>query len=241
MDTIFAAIIDIQRWLYASATGQMRTLAAEPGGLAALAAMATAAMFGAVHALMPGHGKSILVSFHAGRPGRLVDGLLTSAILALTHVGSAIILVAAGFVVIQRTLGGAGRSAAFETISAVLVMLVGLWLLYRALKPRNHVHAADGRMLAFGAGLVPCPLTTFIMVMASAQGVVALGLLVIAGMTAGMIFTIALFAVSAVLFRQSLLSFLDRTVTWRMKVGRGLELAGASAVIGLGMLMLAGR
>jgi len=36
----------------------------------------------------------------------------------------------------------------------------------------------DGRVLAFVTGLVPCPLTTFIMVYATAQGIIAAGLLV---------------------------------------------------------------
>lgn len=238
MDTIFGSIIEIQRWLYFGATGQLRALTADTGGIAPLAAMAMAAMFGAVHALMPGHGKSVLVSFHAGQQGRLVDGFWTSAILTLTHVGTAIILVATGFLVLQRTLAGAGRSTAFETTSAALVALIGIWLLYRAIRPRDHVRATDGRLLALGTGLIPCPLTTFIMAMASTQGTVGLGLLLIAGMTTGMIFTIALFAVGAALFRQQLLLFLDRTATWRTNVGRGLEFASAGAVIGLGFLML---
>jgi len=34
-------------------------------------------VFGMVHALMPGHGKSVLVSYHLGRPSRLIEGALS--------------------------------------------------------------------------------------------------------------------------------------------------------------------
>ena len=71
---------------------------------------------------MPGHGKVVLVSYYIGYPGRLLGSIGTSAVLILTHVGSAVILVLAGFTVIRATLGGVGRAPAFEAASAVLVI-----------------------------------------------------------------------------------------------------------------------
>ena len=57
--------------------------------------MAAAVLFGAVHALMPGHGKTVLVSYHLGQPAKLREGIANGAILALTHVGLALVLVLA--------------------------------------------------------------------------------------------------------------------------------------------------
>ena len=77
---------------------------------AILTAMAAAVLFGAVHALMPGHGKTVLVSYHLGQPGRLREGIANGAILTLTHVGLALILVLFGFAVISKAFAQGGRT-----------------------------------------------------------------------------------------------------------------------------------
>lgn len=105
---------------------------------------------------MPGHGKTVLVSYFLGRPATILTGLTTSIILVFTHVGLAIILVLAGFILIQRTIGGVGRAPAFEIASAVFIVSIGIWLLYNALRQRHHDHGrANGPVLAFATGLVP--------------------------------------------------------------------------------------
>jgi hypothetical protein len=55
---------------------------------AVFVAMAAAVLFGTVHAMMPGHGKTVLVSYHLGQPGKLRAGIANPAILTLTHSGS---------------------------------------------------------------------------------------------------------------------------------------------------------
>jgi nickel/cobalt transporter (NicO) family protein len=105
-----AAMIEIQRWLYGSATAELRSLAGGTDILSLASALGVAAVFGFVHALMPGHGKVALISYYLGHPARLLGSIGTSAVLILTHVGSAMILVLAGFTVIRvRSAGLAGR------------------------------------------------------------------------------------------------------------------------------------
>ena len=203
--------------------------------------MAFAVLFGSVHALMPGHGKVALVSYYLGRPSRMIGGVVTSVILILTHVGSAIVLVLAGFKVMRMTLGGVGRAPTFEAASAILVTAIGIWLLLRALR-QSHAHTeAESRTLAFATGLVPCPLTTFIMVYATAHGIVGAGLLLTAAMASGMIATILLFVVCTILLRERALQFLMRTGPCRERLGRILESASALAVIAFGLWLFANR
>src|SRR5262245_29961757 len=111
-------MLELQRWLYGEAGTQLQVLASgtEPSTL--FRAIWVAGVFGLVHAVRPGHGKAVLVSYFLGRAAYVFSGLTASAILVLTHVGSAIVLVLAGFILIQRTIGGAGRAPAFETASA---------------------------------------------------------------------------------------------------------------------------
>ena len=131
--------------------------------------MGSAFVFGMVHALMPGHGKSVLVSYHLGRPSRKIEGVTTGTLLALTHVGLAVVLVMAGIAVISRSFAQGGRAPEFDESSAALIVLIGVYLVYRAICPLPHTHHRDGRTLAMATGFVPCPLTTFILTYALAQ------------------------------------------------------------------------
>jgi nickel/cobalt transporter (NicO) family protein len=103
------SLIAIQGWLY---NGMASGLGEVAGGdmRAVLVAMAAAVLFGAVHAMMPGHGKTVLVSYHLGQPGKLREGIANGAILTLTHVGLALVLVLAGFAVISRAFAQGGRT-----------------------------------------------------------------------------------------------------------------------------------
>jgi nickel/cobalt transporter (NicO) family protein len=84
-------------------------------------------------------------------------------------------------------------------------------------------------------------LTTFIMVYAVTSGAVAAGLLLTASMALGMITTIGLFAVSAVLLRERFLRLMDFTAPSRERLGQALELIGAVAIICFGLWLLLSR
>lgn len=228
-------LIDLQHWLYGGMAAGLKS-AEDVTALPAL--LTSAVLFGALHALMPGHGKSVLVSYHLGREGRIRDGLLTGIVLALTHIGSAVLFIMAGVAVISRTLAAGGRAPAFETASAILIICTGLFLLWRALRPHEHTYAGDGRMLAFVTGLVPCPLTTFILTYAIAKDQLAVGFAAVGAMAIGVIATLVSFAVGAVYARGRVMDLLARSATLRNRIGRAAELAGACAVIVLGLAML---
>jgi ABC-type nickel/cobalt efflux system permease component RcnA len=71
-----------------------------------------------------------------------------------------------------------------------MVALIGAFLLWRSTRDDHQVHERGGRTLAFVTGMIPCPLTTFIMSYALARGLLAAGLAVTAAMALGMIATI---------------------------------------------------
>ncbi len=230
-------IVAIQRWLY---SGMASGLGDVAGGntYAIVAAMAAAVLFGAVHALMPGHGKTVLVSYHLGQSAKLREGVANGAILALTHVGLAVVLVLAGFAVISRAFAYGGRTPQFETASGVLIALIGIFLLWRSLRSDHHAHPKDGKTLALVAGMIPCPLTTFIMSYALARGMFAAGLAVTAAMTVGMIATIGGIALAAAFARDRFMGLLARTESWRYRVGTTLEVGGSVMVLAFGLWMV---
>jgi ABC-type nickel/cobalt efflux system permease component RcnA len=230
-------LVSIQHWLYG---GMADGLGAVVGGnLGAISfAMAAAILFGAVHALMPGHGKTVLVSYHLGQPARPIDGFINGSILALTHVGLAVVLVLAGFAVISRAFAYGGRTPQFETASGILIVLIGGFLLWRSLRSEHDTMGGNGRTLAFVTGMIPCPLTTFILSYALARGIIGAGLLVTAAMTLGMIAAIGGVALAASLAGTRFMALLSRTEGLRHRLGRALEVGGSLAVIGFGLLVL---
>jgi len=206
----------------------------DAGLIGLLPLIATAFSFGVLHALLPGHGKSLLAAHYAG-DGRRTGALLSSTIIILTHVGSAIVIVLTGAAILQRTLVGAGRAPMLERASQVLIVLVGLWLLWRAFRPHEHDRARSGPMLAFVGGLIPCPLTTFIMSYAVANGLVGAGLVLSSSFAGGMILTVFAFPLLAILLRTRLVALLNQTAGWRSQAGFGLEVIAALAIVALGV------
>ncbi len=211
-------IVALQRWLYGSMASGLGDIA-QGNAWAIAAVMGAAILFGAVHALMPGHGKTVLFSYHLGQPGSLLASIANGAVLALTHVGLAIVLVLTGFAVISKLFATGGRTPQFEMARGVLIVLIGAFLLWRSTANQTHAHRANGRTVAFVTGLIPCPLTTFVLSYALARGLLVAGLAVTATMAAGMIVTIASVAVIATLFRERLLKFLARSEGFREDLG----------------------
>lgn len=231
-------LVEIQHWLY---RGMGKGLGSVAGGHpgAVIVAMAAAVLFGAVHALMPGHGKIVLVTYHLGQPSRASAAFANGTILALTHVGLAVLLVGAGYIVISRAFAYGGRTPQFEAASGVLIILIGAYLLWTSLTHR-HDCAPKGRSLALATGMIPCPLTTFVLSYALARGVLASGLLVTVAMTVGMIATIGGVALFAAFARDRLVALLAGTEGWRYRACVALEVGGAVLLILLGVSSLLG-
>lgn len=228
-------LIELQRWLYGGISSGMKSTD-DMSGMPAL--MGAAFIFGMIHALMPGHGKSVLVSYHLGQPSRALDGFITGAILSLTHVGIAIVFVLAGVAVISRSLAAGGRAPAFEALSATLIIAIGAYLAYRVFYPVSHGHARDGRTLAMATGLVPCPLTTFILMYALSNGKLAVGFVAVGAMLGGVIVTLSGLAIAAVLTRDWFSQVFKRHEAWRHRLGFWVELCTALAIVTLGIAML---
>src|SRR5215211_7077817 len=206
MDLLFS----VQRWIYASLTADLSAFAVTRDWAALAAVLPLGIVFGAVHALTPGHGKSVLASYLIGSRLAALQSLAVAGALALTHVGSAVILALLAAPLVSRTLGsGVGRAPGLEFLSWGLLAVIGLWLLVRALRGRPHVHH-EGLMVGVVAGLIPCPLTLFVMLYSLAHAVPVAGLTFALAMLVGITLTLAAIALAAVLGRESLMYFLER-------------------------------
>ena len=241
INSLFREILLLQRDVQSALAQAFREATATGEISQAAIVMLLAAVFGLVHAIGPGHGKSVMVSYFVGREAKVRQGLLASVKLIATHVGSAILLVLAAVTVLKVSFGL--RPADFplvRQISYAGVAGVGLYLLIQSLRPARALgHPKSGGVLPYIVGLSPCPLTTIIMLAASGTGAIAFGVLVSAAMALGMVATVTAFAATAILARRWLLAALDRHLTRIARISQGFEILGALAVTALGVFLLA--
>ncbi|MFJ4566839.1 nickel transporter [Streptomyces caelestis] len=111
-------------------------------GFAALALL-IAVVLGAMHALAPGHGKTIMAATAAARGGqaRMKDVLPMAASVTVTHTLG---VVALGLLVTAGSAAAPSVIAWLGVASGILVTLAGASLLRRALRNRAHTHHHGG-------------------------------------------------------------------------------------------------
>ncbi|MFE7899831.1 nickel transporter [Streptomyces sp. NPDC057424] len=117
-------------------------------GFAALALL-IAVVLGAMHALAPGHGKTIMAATAAARGGqaRMKDVLPMAASVTVTHTLG---VVALGLLVTAGSAAAPSVIAWLGVASGLLVTLAGASLVRRALRHRAHTHP-HGRHHGHGA------------------------------------------------------------------------------------------
>jgi nickel/cobalt exporter len=227
-------LIALQRWIYAALSADLAAFAATRDWTALAAVLPVGVLFGAVHALTPGHGKSILASYLLGSRLAALRAIAVAAVLALTHVGSAVLIALTAAPLVTRTLGGVGRAPALELLSRGLLVGIGLWLILRAWRGRAHPHG-EGLAVGFVAGLVPCPLTLFAMFFALSRGVIEAGLVFAAAMMLGVLSTLAAVALLTVFMRDRLVDFTARHGASLHQLTRILDAASGVLLIALSL------
>jgi ABC-type nickel/cobalt efflux system permease component RcnA len=126
---MFLALVEIQRTIYTALAEQIKLLSAEGDWLAFLAFLPMAILFGAIHALTPGHSKAVLATYLAGSESKIGRGLVVSLILSFTHVTSAVLIAVLSLPLVSIALGSVGRAPLLEDISRGLLGLIGRWML----------------------------------------------------------------------------------------------------------------
>jgi len=107
------------------------------GALAVLLALA----LGAAHAALPGHGKTVMAAYIAGRRGRPRDAVTVGAVVTLTHTGG--VLVLGILLTASASLAGEAVLSWLGVASGVLVAAVGVAMLVGALRRRASAHDHD--------------------------------------------------------------------------------------------------
>ncbi|HCT78167.1 MAG TPA: High-affinity nickel-transporter [Micromonosporaceae bacterium] len=168
----------------------------DPTPLVLLLAALMAALLGAAHAALPGHGKTVMALYMAGRQGRRRDAVIVGGTVTLTHTAGVLILGIA-----TTAFAGLAAESVLKWLgvaSGILITLVGIGILISGLRRRHahhhdrphHHHHHDRRKslaaLGIAGGLVPSPTALVVLLGAAALGRLWLGIVLIIAYGLGM-------------------------------------------------------
>ena len=110
----------------------------------ALVSVAAAVLFGVLHALAPGHGKTVMAAYLVGQRGTRRQALQLGAVVTFTHTASVLLL---GAVLALGAIAAPELVVPFtEVLSGVLLAAVGVYLgvlAVRRLRSAGHDHTHD--------------------------------------------------------------------------------------------------
>ena len=197
--------------------------------------------YGLVHALGPGHGKALVALYFTSNKSSYKKAFKMGYMISIIHAISALIFTFGIFFLLKNMFRQHFNEFSNITmqISAVMIMLVGLYLLYEAYKDKNVEEQECKRTnksenaVAFSAGVVPCPGVMTIVLFCIMLGQYTLGILAAIAMSIGMGLTISVAGIFSIAFNKKAGGFLDDKAFI-------LEMMGASLVFLLGLFLFLG-
>ncbi|WDR04059.1 DUF1007 family protein [Devosia algicola] len=259
---VFTILKNLQRQFYAALTDALGTLKSDFTAFWVLGGLSF--LYGVVHAAGPGHGKVVVSSYMLANESQVRRGITLSILSALMQsvVAVGFVLVAAGVLGIT-SLAMSDAARWIVLVSYAMVVLLGLWLIGRKLFGWGHHHhhgehhehgecehghvvtpmAVGGAWreqlgVVLSVGLRPCSGALVVLVFALSQGVLAAGIVAVFLMGAGTAITVAVLATLAVSAKgmAQRIGGVDNAGTAALVWW--VELAGAMAVLGFGVLLL---
>lgn len=232
---------------------RLETVQAEGSVAAFVGLLLFSLLYGMLHALGPGHGKTLVASYFLTHERDHKRAALMALGIGAVHVLAALGLTLAILYIVQRILVSTVQQAGslLTIISGVLVLLIALRLVVQKIQHRRaknasavsacgcsacHAHhkgAHTDWMLVLSAGIVPCPGTVTIFLFTFSMGMYLTGFLAALLMSIGM---------GVVLFASAALTIsLRQKATPFATVAAVLEYGSIVVIFALGLaLLLAG-
>jgi ABC-type nickel/cobalt efflux system permease component RcnA len=207
-------------------------------------------LYGILHTLGPGHGKTVVVAYFVGERGTLWRGLRMGGQIALFHVLSAVIVVVLTDYAVRQATGQAPSDYRLvRLLSYGSIIAIGLWMLLKAVKAvrpsYDHHHPHHGAcgcahhatpakgissMLSVAVGAVPCTGALLVLLFGLANDLLWPSIALVIAISLGMALALSGAGIAAILGRR----FLDRRVgtdevrqhrmatTWRIGAATGV-------------------
>ena len=240
IDSAWHTLIEFQRQVNAGVAIHMRALETGNSFAAFFLGLGVAFLYGMVHALGPGHGKFVIMSYFMGREVYVLRGLVMAIQMAVVHVIAAVVIVWVADILLKTSLGiGLADVPGIRAGSFLIIAGIGVYMLYQAVRgsrghththkhthdhnhhhhhhghshdhPHSASHATEGGLVALAVGMVPCPGAVLVMLYAIANDMIYPGFLLVAAMSAGIGLTIAILGVATILLRQFATRFIENS------------------------------
>jgi len=172
-------------------------------GFAMIAALIAAGL-GALHALEPGHGKTIVAAYLVGSKGTTRHALLLGTVVTISHTAGVYLL---GGVTLyaQKYILPERLYPLFGVLSGILIAGMGCYIFLQRFVGAEFAHTHDHgvrprQLLVLGVtgGIVPCPAALVVLLSAVALHRVAFGLFLILAFSAGLAAVLIAMGIAAV-------------------------------------------
>lgn len=257
MQYVMSLVRTIQKELTVKLNGFGVDIKKDPFGPPLWMFLGLAFLYGVVHAVGPGHGKTVVCSYFLSNPGSFFSGALMGNVITFVHMGSAAVAVGITYMIFSTGMGGfTEASRALQPASYALLALMGIFLMIKAIRdvfkggmlvetscPIDHDEVARSRhiknvlVVSFVTGLVPCPGAAVILAFSIGLNILWAGMAAIFSMAIGMGLTTTLFAWAAVAARDVTLKLSGRNKTFFNWVYAGLSICGAAAITLFGVVL----
>ena len=209
-------------------------------------------IYGMVHALGPGHGKTVTFSYFLSERAQVKKGIVVGTLIGFLHAASAIVLVLVLYFIIQQSFLRPieDLSRIIKLISYGLITMIGLFLLIKVIigliKKRkrerksiyNNIETTKSIIpFAIAVGMIPCTGAIIILLFSISMGILVVGVISTLCMALGMATTISLVGVSTILAKKGVTRFFINRTKVSSILQTALSIIGALLLTLLGILL----
>ncbi len=211
-------------------------------------------LYGIVHAVGPGHGKTLVASYFLSKHAPYFKGILAGLLIAVIHSLSAVTIIGLIYIFIkQSTLVNFEKYSHYiSSISYSIIIIIGASMLFKMLydlikrrffkKDGDKIEEGKGTMgfaaIVSAAGIVPCPGAAMILIFSLNQEVFTVGLVSVAFLSLGMATTISLISLLVIASKRTGFSFFSKTSKLGNIFQVSTEAISASVLILFGSILL---
>lgn len=203
-------------------------------------------VYGILHSIGPGHGKALIASYFLKEKHKSVKSLLLSAVVSFIHTGAAVILAFLLFYVLTgiRGMFRIQLQSYFIFASGIMITLIGfLFLVLRIFyggkkKTEQKWEKRNFYLVGISAGIIPCPVSSMIMMLTIAHGVVYVGLISVFSISLGMFTVLSLVGMISIASRTGILTASEKVFNKTELVSKIIEYLSIIFVIILGLSMV---
>ena len=210
--------------------------------------------YGIVHALGPGHGKTLTFSYFLSEEANIRKGITVGFTIGFLHATSALILVSILYFIIKKAYLHKieNLSSTIKIVSYSLIAGIGLFMLIKniyGIKKKKKIRNKENQALqktksvipfSLAVGLIPCPGATIILLFSISLGVLKIGIVSTFFMALGMATTISSVGILTVYAKDKAKRILSKKTRLYSAFQKTISVSGALLVFALGIILLIG-